>query len=62
MADAARTLNAGTPSPPPPAPRATRPQDKAHGQALRWWVWVEDTESEHLYHSETWVLTKKMAR
>jgi activating signal cointegrator complex subunit 3 len=38
------------------------PQEKAHGQALRWWVWVEDTESDHLYHSESWLLTKKMAR
>jgi hypothetical protein len=41
---------------------ALGPQEKAHGQALRWWVWVEDTETEYLYHSESWVLTKKMAR
>lgn len=37
-------------------------QDRAHGQSTRWWVWVEDTASEHLYHSELWTLTKKMAR
>lgn len=37
-------------------------RERAHGQALRWWVWVEDTASEHLYHSELWTLTKKMAR
>jgi activating signal cointegrator complex subunit 3 len=37
-------------------------RDKAHGAGLRWWVWVEDTASENLYHSELWTLTKKMAR
>lgn len=25
-------------------------------------MWVEDTDSEHLYHSESWLLTRKMAR
>jgi len=36
--------------------------DRAHGAALRWWVWVEDAASEALLHAETWTLTKKMAR
>ncbi len=37
-------------------------QERVHGNAMRWWVWVEDSANEHLYHSETWTLTKKMAR
>lgn len=35
-------------------------RDQAHGAALRWLVWVEDSNSEHIYHSEMWTLTKKM--
>lgn len=27
---------------------------------MRWHIWVEDSENEHIYHSETWLLTKKM--
>ena len=27
-----------------------------------WHIWVEDSENEHIYHSETWALTAKMAR
>ncbi|MEW5302418.1 MAG: hypothetical protein WDW36_005207 [Sanguina aurantia] len=37
-------------------------EDRAHGGALRWHVWVEDSASEHIYHNEVWVLTKKMSR
>ena len=36
--------------------------DRAHGSALRWWVWVEDAASEALLHAETWTLTKKVRR
>lgn len=34
----------------------------AHTQALRWLILVEDSENEHIYHAESWLLTKKMAR
>lgn len=36
--------------------------EKLHGQALRWWILVEDSETEMLYHTEMWTLTKKMAK
>ena len=36
--------------------------DASHGAALRWHIWVEDSKSEHVYHSELWLLTKKMMR
>ena len=29
---------------------------------MQWHIWVEDSENEHVYHAETWLLTKKMAR
>ncbi|KAK8986493.1 hypothetical protein V6N11_010049 [Hibiscus sabdariffa] len=37
-------------------------KDRFHGAAQRWWILVEDTENEHIYHSELFTLTKKMAR
>ncbi|KAL4422681.1 hypothetical protein ABPG75_008878 [Micractinium tetrahymenae] len=37
-------------------------KDSVHGNALKWLVWVEDSDNEHIYHSETWILTKKMMR
>ena len=37
-------------------------RDGAHGGALRWHIWVEDSENEHVYHSELWLLTRKMMR
>jgi len=36
-------------------------KDRWHGTSLRWLLWVEDSENEHIYHTETWILTKKMA-
>jgi activating signal cointegrator complex subunit 3 len=36
--------------------------DRVHGAALRWLIWVEDSTSDHLYHSEMWTLTKRMWR
>lgn len=33
--------------------------EKAHGSAVRWIIWVEDTENEHIYHLEQWILQKK---
>jgi len=33
--------------------------DKAHGSAVRWIIWVEDTDNEHIYHLEQWILQKK---
>ena len=33
--------------------------EKHHGSVERFWVWVEDTENEHIYHKELFVLTKQ---
>ena len=30
--------------------------------AAQWHIWVEDSANEHVYHAETWLLTKKMMR
>ena len=35
---------------------------RLHGGSMFWHIWVEDSANEHIYHSETWVLTAKMAR
>ena len=50
-----------------PPPSGFRPHidlfrwlDRAHGGSLRWHIWVEDSDSEHIYHTELWTLTKKM--
>ncbi|KAK4804036.1 hypothetical protein SAY86_003853 [Trapa natans] len=37
-------------------------KERFHGQALRWWILVEDSENDHIYHSELFTLTKRMAR
>lgn len=37
-------------------------KDRFHGTALRWWILVEDTENDHIYHSELFTLTKRMAK
>ena len=37
-------------------------RDSAHGSSVKWHIWVEDSENEHVYHSEQWILTKKMMR
>ncbi|KAK9785880.1 hypothetical protein WJX73_006814 [Symbiochloris irregularis] len=37
-------------------------REGTHGQSLRWHIWVEDSEGQHLYHSEMWSMTRKMAR
>ena len=37
-------------------------RDSAHGSSMKWHIWVEDSENEHVYHSEQWILTKKMMR
>ncbi|KAK7411347.1 hypothetical protein VNO78_02780 [Psophocarpus tetragonolobus] len=37
-------------------------KDRFHGTALRWWILVEDSENDHIYHSELFTLTKRMAR
>ncbi|URE24984.1 activating signal cointegrator 1 complex subunit 3, partial [Musa troglodytarum] len=37
-------------------------KDRFHGTAERWWILVEDSENDHIYHSELFILTKKMAR
>ena len=31
-------------------------------RAAQWHIWVEDSANEHVYHAETWLLTKKMMR
>lgn len=34
-------------------------KERWHGTSERWWIWVEDSENEHIYHSEQFSLTKK---
>ncbi|CAN0876921.1 DExH-box ATP-dependent RNA helicase DExH14 [Linum grandiflorum] len=36
-------------------------KERFHGSALRWWILVEDSENDHIYHSELFTLTKRMA-
>lgn len=31
-------------------------RDRDHGFSLPWWVWVEDSDSERIYHHEYVVL------
>ena len=34
--------------------------DKLHGMTSEpWWVWVEDAENDHMYHSEYFLLERK---
>ena len=34
--------------------------DKIHGMTSEpWWVWVEDAENDHMYHSEYFLLQRK---
>ncbi|KAJ1402777.1 Winged helix DNA-binding domain superfamily [Sesbania bispinosa] len=37
-------------------------KDRFHGTAQRWWILVEDSENDHIYHSELFILTKRMAK
>ncbi|XP_062168571.1 DExH-box ATP-dependent RNA helicase DExH14 [Alnus glutinosa] len=37
-------------------------KDRYHGTAERWWILVEDSENDHIYHSELFTLTKRVAR
>lgn len=37
-------------------------KDSVHGNSMKWHIWVEDLENEHVYHTEQWLLTKKMMR
>ncbi|KAI5331061.1 hypothetical protein L3X38_021187 [Prunus dulcis] len=37
-------------------------KDRFHGTAQRWWILVEDSENDHIYHSELFTLTKRMAK
>jgi len=30
--------------------------DRAHGAVEPWWIWVEDAQNEHIYHSEYFLL------
>ncbi|XP_031554350.1 activating signal cointegrator 1 complex subunit 3-like [Actinia tenebrosa] len=33
--------------------------DKLHGNTEPWWIWVEDPDRQHIYHSEYFLLHKK---
>lgn len=37
-------------------------KDRFHGSSERWWILVEDSENDHIYHSELFTLTKRMAK
>ena len=34
-------------------------RDEVHGQTQQWLIWVEDPVNEHIYHTETFTLSKK---
>jgi activating signal cointegrator complex subunit 3 len=34
-------------------------KDSVHGANEAWWIWVEDADSEHIYHHEYFLLHKK---
>ena len=36
--------------------------DRIHGSSDPWWIWVEDPDNNCMYHSECYVLQKKMVR
>ena len=37
--------------------------DKYHGKVAEpWWIWVEDPDTDNIYHSEYFLLTKKSVR
>ncbi|CAI5983359.1 unnamed protein product [Closterium sp. NIES-65] len=35
-------------------------KERFHGNAQRWWIWVEGSEIEHIYHTEYFILSKRM--
>ena len=35
-------------------------REQVHGHAVRWLLWVEDSDTEVIYHHEMWTLTRKM--
>jgi hypothetical protein len=37
-------------------------RDRQHGGSEPFWIWVEDTETEQLYHKELWLLSKPLHR
>lgn len=37
--------------------------DRVHGNVSEsWWIWVEDPENNHIYHSEYFILQKKQVK
>ena len=36
--------------------------DRHHGGSEPWWIWVEDTENEHIYHKELYASPQPPAR
>lgn len=37
--------------------------DKVHGSVHEpWWIWVEDPDNDHIYHSEYFLLMKHQVR
>lgn len=37
-------------------------KDSVHGSGIKWLIWVEDSDNERMYHSETWILSKQIWR
>jgi activating signal cointegrator complex subunit 3 len=33
---------------------------RVHHGTLKWWIWVEDQNNEHIYHNEVWMMTRKV--
>lgn len=36
--------------------------DRAHGGSLRWHLWVEDSDSENIYHTEVRLVLRPVTR
>eukprot|EP00210_Caulerpa_lentillifera_P001589 g1527.t1 len=36
--------------------------DRVHSNSMKWLIWVDDSETEHIYHQETWLLSKSMMK
>lgn len=36
--------------------------DRMHSNPMKWLIWVDDSETENIYHQETWLLSKSMMK
>jgi activating signal cointegrator complex subunit 3 len=36
-------------------------RERVHGGSESWWIWVEDSDTEHIYHKELWTLSRRQS-